>query len=65
MKLETYLKRQFTESGMRISDEALQLMIQEITNYVEDVTRDTLALGMHKTLMGNDVDLALMIRGEA
>ena len=59
MKIETYVKKTFTTDGMEITDEAVDRVTEEITAYVEDLTKTTLDIRSHKTLMGYDVDFAL------
>lgn len=62
MKLENAIKPYFTTDEMNITDEALELIATEIKEYIKDITQTTLQLGLHKTLMKQDVEMALRLR---
>lgn len=62
MKLENAIKPYFTTDEMNITDEALELIATEIKEYITDITQSTLRYGLHKTLMKQDVEMALRVR---
>lgn len=53
--IEKYIEKQFEKEGMEISDEAVQRISEEITVFLNKITKDMLLLRNHKTIMERDV----------
>ncbi len=57
--LEQYISNIAKENDMDITPEAINVIKKDIESYVTDLTKTTLDLGMHKTLMPQDVEFVL------
>ena len=61
MNLEQYINSFAKAEGMNITPEATQKMTSAITDYITKITQKTISLGMHKTLMADDLDIAMTL----